>query len=81
MNMPDHLSRTFGNNKAAADAASRVGKAPVPAGLPPAHEIVAAIDGVLGTGNFYGIAAQDAVARLVIVREQFAAAMAQPNGA
>lgn len=81
MNMPDHLSRTFVNNKAAADTASRVGKAPVPAGLPPAHEVVAAIDGVLGTGQFYTMAAQDAVARLVIVREQFEVEMKKITGA
>ena len=79
MNMPDHLSRTFASNQASAERASRVGKAPVPAGLPPAHEVVAAIDGVLGTGQFYTMAAQDALARLVIVRDQFAAAMTPPD--
>ncbi|CAG9177623.1 hypothetical protein [Cupriavidus pampae] len=80
-NMPDHLSRTLANNRAAAESASRVGKAPVPAGLPPPNEVVAAIDGVLGTGNFYGVAAQDAVARLVVVRDQFDAEMKKTNGA
>lgn len=80
MNMPDHLSRTLANNRATAERASRVGKAPVPAGLPPAHEVVAAIDGVLGTGQFYTMAAQDALARLVIVRDQFEAEMKKTNG-
>lgn len=80
MNMPDRLSRTLAENRAQRERASLVGKAPVPPGLPPAHEVVAAIDGVLGTGNFYTMAAQDAVARLVIVREQFAAVMGPQAG-
>ncbi|KWR88807.1 hypothetical protein RM96_18005 [Cupriavidus sp. IDO] len=78
--MDDFRARTLANNQAFAAGASRVGKAPIPAGLPSPMEVVAAIDGVLETGNFYSLAAQDALARLVIVREQFAAALSQPNG-
>lgn len=80
MSIPGFLVRTAANSKALADSASRIGKAAVPAGLPTAQEVVAAIDGVLQCENFYSAAAQDALARLVIVREQFAAAMAKPGG-
>ncbi|RWA55308.1 hypothetical protein AU476_07310 [Cupriavidus sp. UYMSc13B] len=80
MSIPGFLVRTAENSKALAEKASRVGKAPIPPGLPSFHEVVAAIDGVLQCENFYSAAAQDALARLVIVREQFAASIAQPNG-
>ncbi|WP_316150483.1 hypothetical protein [Cupriavidus sp. BIC8F] len=75
MSIPGYRVRTAENNKAFAESASRVGKAPIPPGLPSAHQVVAAIDGVLNCENFYSAAAQDALARLVIVREQFAAAI------
>lgn len=80
MSIPGFLLRTAENSKALADSASRVGKAAVPSGLPTSQEVVTAIDGVLNCDNFYSSAAQDALARLVIVREQFAAAMTKPNG-
>ncbi|MNT69609.1 hypothetical protein D3C72_2079370 [compost metagenome] len=75
MSIPGYRAQTAANNKGFADRASRVGKAPVPPGLPSAQEVVTAIDGVLQCENFYSAAAQDALARLVIVREQFAAAI------
>lgn len=80
MSIPGFLVRTAENNKALAERASLIGKAPIPAGLPPAQEVVAAIDGVLQCDNFYSSAAQDALARLAIVREQFAATLPKPNG-
>lgn len=80
MSIPGFLVRTAENSKALAERASLVGKAPVPPGLPSAQEIVAAIDGVLQCDNFYSAAAQDALARLAIVREQFAASLPKPNG-
>ncbi|WP_349609077.1 hypothetical protein [Cupriavidus sp. DF5525] len=75
MSMPGYRAQTAADNKAFAERASRVGKAPVPPGLPSAQEVVTAIDGVLQCENFYSPAAQDALARLVIVREQFAASI------
>ena len=80
MSIPGFLVRTAENNKALAERASLIGKAPVPPGLPSAQEVVAAIDGVLQCDNFYSRAAQDALARLVIVRDQFVASLSQPNG-
>ena len=80
MSIPGFLVRTAANSKSLADSASRVGKAAVPPGLPSAQEVVAAIDGVLQCENFYSAAAQDALARLVIVREQFAASLSKPKG-
>ncbi|WP_042886382.1 hypothetical protein [Cupriavidus necator] len=75
MSIPGFRVRTAENNKAFAERVSRVGKAAIPPGLPSAQEVVTAIDGVLQCENFYSAAAQDALARLVIVREQFAASM------
>ena len=75
MSIPGFRARTAANSKALADSASRVGKAAVPPGLPSAQEVITAIDGVLNCENFYSSAAQDALARLVIVREQFAASI------
>lgn len=80
MSIPGFLVRTAENSKALSEKANLLGKAPVPPGLPSAQEIVAAIDGVLQCENFYSSAAQDALARLAIVREQFAASLSQPNG-
>ncbi|WP_454710987.1 hypothetical protein [Cupriavidus nantongensis] len=80
MSIPGFLVRTAENSKALAERASLVGKAPVPPGLPPAQEIVGAIDAILQCDNFYSSAAQDALARLAIVREQFAATIPKPNG-
>ncbi|PVY81089.1 hypothetical protein C7414_102418 [Cupriavidus alkaliphilus] len=79
MSIPGFLVRTAENNKAMAERASLVGKAPIPPGLPSAQEIVAAIDGVLQCDNFYSMAAQDALARLAIVREQFATPHIKPR--
>lgn len=80
MSIPGFRLRTAENNKGFSDRASRVGKASIPPGLPSAQEVVTAIDGVLQCENFYSAAAQDALARLVIVREQFAATLPKPNG-
>ncbi|SPR97386.1 hypothetical protein [Cupriavidus taiwanensis] len=80
MSIPGFLVRTAENSKALSEKASLVGKAPVPPGLPSAQEIVAAIDGVLQCESFYSSAAQDALARLAIVREQFAATLPKSNG-
>lgn len=80
MNFPGYRMRTAENSKALAESASLVGKAPIPPGLPSAQEIVAAIDGVVQCENFYSMAAQDALAGLVIVRERFAASLTQTNG-
>lgn len=79
MSIPGFLVRTAENSKALAERASLVGKAPIPPGLPSAQEIVAAIDGVLNSDNYYSSAAQDALARLAIVREQFAAPQVKPR--
>lgn len=78
MSIPGYRARTAANSKALADSASRVGKATVPPGLPTAQEVVIAIDGVLQCENFYSATAQDALARLVIVREQFERARQTP---
>ncbi|AQV94790.1 hypothetical protein BJN34_12955 [Cupriavidus necator] len=75
MSIPGYRVRTAQNNRALAESASRVGKAPIPPGLPSAQQVVAAIDGVMNCENFYSAAAQDALARLLIVREQFAASI------
>jgi len=80
MSIPGYRVRTAENNKAFADKGSRIGKAAIPPGLPSAQDVVAAIDGVMNCDNFYSAAAQDALARLQIVREQFAAALLEPNG-
>ncbi|AGW94634.1 hypothetical protein N234_31790 [Ralstonia pickettii DTP0602] len=80
MSIPGFRILTAANNKAFAEQSSRVGKAAIPPGLPSAQEIVTAIDGVLRCENFYSAAAQDALARLVIVREQFAATLPKPTG-
>lgn len=80
MSIPGYRVRTAANSKALSDRVSRIGKAAIPPGLPSAQEVVTAIDGVLNCDNFYSAAAQDALARLAIVREQFAASISQPNG-
>ncbi|PZX32025.1 hypothetical protein C7416_102185 [Cupriavidus phytorum] len=79
MSIPGFLIRTAENSKALAERASLIGKAPIPPGLPSAQEVVVAIDRVLQCDNFYSSAAQDALAGLALVREQFATPHIKPR--
>lgn len=71
MSMPDFLSRTLQNNAEFARRARPAAAKPGP--VPPMADIVRILDAAINTGNFYGVAAQDAYAGLVDLRDRMVA--------